>query len=170
MKEIYEAIAREELGVFTVDVDVDEPESDNEDDQEEPNNTKKEEIENDSEAKDNEDNPKAEENEVSDSDSTSTVEFTASELNERAKHLEPEDEANKILEIVTEDEEHEEDAIEATAPGKDSHSLELMKASECKRRYENLRDDCNAEQFIDVAHKTAMSIRLRGCPRTRAHA
>ena len=40
-----------------------------------------------------------------------------------------------------------------------SHSLELMKASECKRRYKNLRDDCNAEQFIDVANKTAMSIK-----------
>ena len=34
-----------------------------------------------------------------------------------------------------------------------------MRALECKRRYENLRDDCNAEQFIYIAHKTAMSIK-----------
>ena len=40
-----------------------------------------------------------------------------------------------------------------------SHRLELMKALECKKIYENLRDDCTAETFIDVAHKTAMSIK-----------
>ena len=40
-----------------------------------------------------------------------------------------------------------------------SHSLELMKALECKRRYENLRDDCKEEQFIDIAHETAISIK-----------
>ena len=65
---------------------------------------KKKEIVIDSESKDKEDNTKAEENEVSDSDSTTTVEFTASELNERTKDLEHEDEANEVIEIVTEDE------------------------------------------------------------------
>ena len=120
MKEIDEAIAREEFSVFAVDVE--EPESDSEEGTEEPNDVKKKEMVIDSESKDKEDNLKAEENEVSDSDSTTTVEFTAYELNERAKDLEQEDEANEVLEIVTEDEEHEEDAMEATAPGKDTEN------------------------------------------------
>ena len=56
MKEIDEAIAREEFSVFAVDVD--EPEFDYEEDIEEPNDAKKKEIVIDSESKDKEDNPK----------------------------------------------------------------------------------------------------------------
>ena len=71
MREIDEAIAREELGVFHLDVD--EPESENEEDQEGPHDTKKEETKTDSKGKDNEDNPETEGDDVSDLDSTSTV-------------------------------------------------------------------------------------------------
>ena len=54
MREIDEAIAREELGVFRVDVD--EPESENEEDQEGPHDTKKEETKINSKSKDTEGN------------------------------------------------------------------------------------------------------------------
>ena len=56
MKEIGEAIAHEELGVFTLEVD--EPDSDNEDD-EHNDDEKKEELENNSESNDNKDNNKS---------------------------------------------------------------------------------------------------------------
>ena len=54
MREIDEAIARDKLGVFHVDVD--EPESEHEEDQEGPHATKKEETKIDSKNKDTEDN------------------------------------------------------------------------------------------------------------------
>ena len=54
--------------------------------------------------------------------------------------------------------------------GDDSQSLELMCALECKRRYESLKEDCTADQFIYSAHKTAMAIKTwpRRCPQTQA--
>ena len=82
MLQIDEAIARDELGVFQLDID--EPESEHEEDQEGPHATKKEETKIDSKNKDTEDNLETVEEDMSDSDSTSTVEFTASELTERA--------------------------------------------------------------------------------------
>ena len=41
----------------------------------------------------------------------------------------------------------------------DSHRLEYMKALECKLRYENLKDDCKAEKFLDIAHETARALK-----------
>ena len=41
----------------------------------------------------------------------------------------------------------------------ESQSLELMRALTCKRKYESLKDDCSAEQFIESAHETAMAIK-----------
>ena len=81
MREIDDAIAREELGVFHVDVD--KSESEHEEDQEGPHATKKEETKIDSKNKDTEDNLETEEDDMSDLDSTSTVEFTASELKKK---------------------------------------------------------------------------------------
>ena len=81
MREIDEAIARDKLGVFHVDVD--EPESEHEEDQEGPHATKKEETKIDSKNKDTEDNLETVEDDMSDLDSTSTVEFTASELTKK---------------------------------------------------------------------------------------
>ena len=141
MKEIDEAIAREELGVFHVDVD--EPESENEDDQEGSHDTEKEETKTDSKNKDNEDNPETEGNEVSDSDSTSTVEFTASELTERAQDLEHDEEANEVIEIDTEEEENEKDAMEAAASGIDleNYDTEHKKAQGYRGGQENLEQE-----------------------------
>ena len=117
MREINEAIARDELGVFHVDID--EPESEREEDQEGPHATKKEETKIDSKNKDTEDNLETVEDDMSDSDSTSTVEFTASELTERAQDPEHDEVVNEVIEIDTGEEENEEDDMEAAATGID---------------------------------------------------
>ena len=64
--------------------------------------------------KEAEDNQQTVEDDVSDTDSTSTVEFTASELADRAQVTEPEEE---VIEINTEGEEYDDDATEANATG-----------------------------------------------------
>ena len=51
------------------------------------------------------------------------------------------------------------DELKATSRRENKHRLELMKALECKKRYDNLKEDCAAEIFMDVAHATAMSIK-----------
>ena len=44
------------------------------------------------------------------------------------------------------------DELKGKSRLENSHSSELMKALECKKRYENLKDDCTAEVIIDVDH------------------
>ena len=51
------------------------------------------------------------------------------------------------------------DELKATSRRENTNTLELMKALECKKRLDNLKDDCAAETYIDVAHAAAMSIK-----------
>ena len=79
MREIDEAISRQELGVFHVD------ESEPEEDQEGHSATENNETETNPRNKEVEDDQQVLEEETSDTDSTTTVEFTASDLADRVQ-------------------------------------------------------------------------------------
>ena len=51
------------------------------------------------------------------------------------------------------------DELKATSRRENKNNLELMKALECKKRLDNLKEDCAAEIYIDAAHATAESIK-----------
>ena len=88
MKEMQDVIARDEVGIFTLEVD--EPKPDSEiDDNEKPNDDeKKEELKQVPEGNAKEDNQTEEEEDVSDSESTSTIGYTRTEQTERLRDLE----------------------------------------------------------------------------------
>ena len=155
MKEIQDVIDRDEVGIFTLEVD--EPEPDSEiDDIEKPNDAeKKEELE-----KVPEGNAKEEEEEVSDSESTSTVEYTRSEQTERLRDLEQEKEVEDAIEVVTIGDEPDENSTET--PERDTENEANKEVVINKVNTKGLIETDNLEEVINQEGRIEGSNKSQG--------
>ena len=109
MREISEALSRPEVGIFKAD------ESESDEDHEGQSDNENNENETNPKNEDSEDSPQALEDEASDTDSTTTVEFTASESAERENRSEE----KEIIDISTEDDEVDDDVTQITTDGRE---------------------------------------------------
>ena len=160
MKEIQAVIARDEVRIFTLEVDEPEPDSEIDENEKPDDGEKKEELKKGPEGNAKEDNQTEEEDDVSDSESVSTIGYTRTEQNERLRDLEQEKEAEDAMEVITIGDEPDENKTEN--PERDTENETNEEVVTVNDNTKEVPETNDPKEVINREDKLEMNNKIQG--------